>query len=608
MITGQMPRKPSCAAALVALGFVVLLPPIRAGADASAIRFTALPEAAGIDLVMTSGGMPSREILEVNGGGIALFDFDNDGDLDVFLANGATLAAPNEGPGSRLYANRGDGRFEDVTRRVGLDLRRWAMGVAVGDVDGDGWDDLFVTHYGSNVLLRNAAGEAGTRRFVEIERETFSATRTEAPWSTSAAFGDLDGDGDLDLYVNRYLSIDARNPPSRIGKAYKGIRVMAGPIGLAAQADALYENLGSGRFRDVTTASGLAVDPGADYGLGVRIADFDGDGKQDIFVGNDSTADRLWQNRGGMTFRDHGVIAGVSANGVGTTQASMGIGLVDADSNGFPDLFVTVFSDDTNTLHLNLGDGFFDDRSAQLGLAAVSQPYLGWGCGFFDFDLDGDEDLFIANGHVYPEMDDPQVGSSWAQRPLLFERRGRRFVAVPCDQPWCQASYHGRATAFGDIDGDRDVDILMTTLNGPVVVLRNDTPASGRALTVRLDSPPPNRHGYGSVVEVETAAGVQRRWITGGGSYQSVDAPEAYFGLGAIEASTSLPGNESNEAASAAPGRERSAADEADSTPLLSQPIVRVRWPDGTVTTSTNEPIDGLLIIKPPEARTERRP
>jgi len=511
---------------LVAFVIAALRLSSAANAQEPSLVFAAVPGAAGIDLVMTSGEMPSREILEVNGGGIALLDYDGDGDMDVFLANGATLDAPEQGPGSRLYSNRGDGTFEDVSRRVGLDLRRWAMGVAVGDYDGDGWDDLYVACHGANALLRNTAGAAGGRRFVDMAQ---AAGVADAHWSSSAAFADLDADGDLDLYVVNYLEFDARQPPARAGNAFKGFQVMAGPRGLAAQRDSLYENLGGGRFRDVTARAGLPSEPG--YGLGVRVLDYDGDRRPDIFVGNDSTADRLLRNLGELGFSDVAETAGVAANGIGTTQATMGIGLVDADGNGSPDLFLTVFSDDTNTLHLNLGDGFFDDRSAQFGLAAVSRRYLGWGCGFFDFDLDGDEDLLIANGHVYPKMADPEVGGRWAQRPLLMARRGARFEAVPCAAGWCAEALHGRATAFGDIDRDGDVDALMTTLNGSVLALRNEA-GSGRSLVVRLVAAGPNRHAFGSLVELATAGGIQRRWITGGGSYQSVDAAEAYFGLG----------------------------------------------------------------------------
>ncbi|MEZ5331886.1 MAG: FG-GAP-like repeat-containing protein [Thermoanaerobaculia bacterium] len=499
--------------------------------DGSRLRFTAVPDAGGIDLVMTSGEMPSREILEVDGGGVALFDYDRDGDLDVFLANGATLADPEHGPGSRLYANRGDGRFDDATAAVGLDLRRWAMGVAVGDVDGDGWEDLYVTCFGPNALLRNVPDGRGGRRFVDVAAEAGVA---DERWSTSAALADLDADGDLDLYVANYLAFDPQSPPPRAGSSFKGAAVMAGPRGLEAQPDALFENLGDGRFREVTRDAGCAVDSGLDYGLGVRAVDVDADGLPDLFVGNDSTPDLLFRNLGGMRFEEIGAASGLSANGSGTTQASMGIGLVDADANGLPDLFVTVFSDDSNTLHANLGDGLFDDRTAPLGLGAVSRPDLGWGCGFFDFDLDGDEDLFVANGHVYPEMDDPSVGAEWAQRARLFERRGDRFRPAECTTDWCAERLHGRATAFGDLDGDLDPDVLMTTLNGPVRLLRNEitaTDASSRALAVRLVGPAPDLHALGSVVELGTAGGTQRRWITGGGSFQSVDTTDALFGL-----------------------------------------------------------------------------
>jgi hypothetical protein len=558
------PRTRALLATVLAAAVLVGRPAAAGAGEATSLRFTPVPGSAGIDLVMTSGAMPSREILEVDGGGIALFDYDRDGDLDVFLANGATLDDPENGPGSRLYANRGDGTFEDVTERAGIDLRRWAMGVAVGDYDGDGWDDLYVTCFGPNALLRNVAG----RRFEDVTRQAGVA---DPRWSTSAAFADLDGDGDLDLYVVSYLEFDPANPPDRAGKAYRGVPVMAGPRGLPAQPDALYENLGGGRFRDVSRAAGLRADPDAatDYGLGVRIFDYDGDGRPDVFVGNDSTEDRLYRNLGGMRFEEVAVRAGVAMNGMGTAQASMGIGLADADGNGRPDLFATVFSDDTNTLHLNLGDGFFDDRSAQYGLGAVSRPSLGWGCGFYDFDLDGDEDLLVANGHVYPEMDDPRIGASWAQRPLLFERRGARFEAV-CGQAWCERAHHGRATAFGDLDGDRDVDAVMTTLNGPVVVLRNDAPPR-HSLVVRLAGAAPNRRGLGSVVEVVSRAGIQRRWITGGGSFQSADAPEAYFGFGD----------------SAAPV------------------AVRVRWPDGAVQELEEVAVDRVLTV---ERRREGEP
>ncbi len=496
------------------------------------IRFTNVTQSSGIDLVMVSGQDPSREILEVNGGGVALFDFDNDGDLDLFFANGATMSEPEQGPGSRLYANNGDGEFVDVTQRFGIALKRWAMGVAVGDYDGDGYDDLYVTSYGRNVLLRNDCGRR-SKRFTDVTAE---AGVGDTRWSTSAAFGDIDGDGDLDLYVANYLVFDVHHPPSRAGKLYKGVNVMAGPHGLTPQADVLYENAGDGTFRDISVASGCAsVSPG--YGLVAAMVDYDADGRQDVFVGNDSAENFLFRNLSNRKFESVGVVSGVASNMDGTTQATMGIAIGDVDGNGFPDLFTSNFSSDTNTLHLNLDGAFFDDRTSQYGLGLVSRRFLSWGCGFYDFDSDGDEDLFVSNGHVYPEAMTHDIDSDYEQQPLLFERgAGARFRRVTAAGDIFSKPLRGRATAFGDIDNDGDVDVILTTLNGPVRVLRNDSPPAD-VLVVDLQLEPPNHRGHGAIVELIGAGGTQRRWIRGGGSFQSSDAPVAYFGLGSEKAS-----------------------------------------------------------------------
>lgn len=489
-------------------------------------RFTEITPGCGLEFRMTCGAEPSRYILEVDGGGVALLDYDNDGDLDIFLANGAALESPEQGPGSRLYANRGDATFEDVTARVGLSVTRWAMGAAVGDADGDGWDDLYVTCYGPDILLKNDCKPGGSGRFVDV---TEVAGVADPRWGTSAAFGDTDGDGDLDLYVANYLIFDVKNPPDRTGKLFKGVEVMAGPAGLPSEHDAFYENLGDGRFRDVTTASGI-VEKTQGYGLGVRMFDFDADGRLDIFVGNDSTENFLFRNLGGGHFQDVAVVSGIAANAEGSTQATMGIALGDVDGNGFVDVFTTNFSSDTDTLHLNLGDGFFDDRTSQYGLGLVSRPFLSWGAGFYDFDLDGDEDLFIASGHVYPEARTHNIDSEYEQPVRLHERRGPRFERRTDLGDMFAKKYSGRATAFGDLDGDGDVDIVMTTLNGPVHIFRNDIAATGR-LAVALRGRGGDRHAYGASVELASGGTVLgRRWI-GGGSYQSGDAPCAYFGI-----------------------------------------------------------------------------
>ncbi len=487
-------------------------------------RFSTLVGETGINLTTTSGTQPSTQILEVNGGGLGLIDFDNDGDLDLFVANGATLSDPENGPGSRLYENLGGLRFKDVTRAAGIHLTRWAMGVAVGDYDGNGLDDLYVTCYGPNVLLRNE----GEGRFADV---TELAGVGDSRWGTSCAFGDIDNDGDLDLYVVNYLEFDAANPPGR--SHFKGIEVMAGPHGLHAQHDVLYENLGDGTFRDITADAGcLAAQPS--FGLGVIIIDFDADGRQDIFVGNDSMTNFLFHNLGEKRFEERGVLSGIAANIDGGEQATMGIAIADVDANGYPDLFTTNFSSDTNTLHLSLDGTFFDDRTQQYGLALISRPYLGWSCGFFDFDLDGDEDLLMFNSHVYPQATMAAMNSDYEQTPLLFERDGGRFArrTEPQIGSFLNERHRDRAAVFGDLDHDGDIDVIVSELNGPIRVLRNDHPG-GNWLSIELRDEREtsrNHRGLGSRIELTYPHGAQRRWIYTGG-YQSSIAPCAHFGL-----------------------------------------------------------------------------
>jgi len=491
-------------------------PPLRA------LRFSDVTGVSGIDFRMTSGRSPSREIVEVNGGGVAMIDYDNDGDIDLFFANGATMDDPERGPGSRLYSNNGDGTFRDVTKQAGIKLQRWAMGVAVGDYDADGYDDLYVTCFGPNLLLRNVAGDAG-RRFVDV---TAGALVGDPLWGTSAAFSDLDNDGDLDLYVVNYIDFDLDHPPQR--RHFKGVPVFGGPMGMGASDDVLYENRGDGTFREITASSGCKVEH-AGFGLGTVILDFDGDHRQDIFVGNDSVANLLFLNQGELKFEEQGAVSGVASNVDGRTQATMGIAVGDVDGDGRPDLFSTNFSSDTNTLHVNLGDGLFEDRTSQYGLAAVSRPFLSWGTGLFDFDLDGDEDLFIGSGHIYPQAAKQEMDTRYEQPLLLFERTGRRFTRNESAGEIFSRRYGGRSIAFGDIDADGDPDVVMTTQHDTVRVFRNDAPA-GAVVVVRLEDRGGNRHGLGSRVELIAGDKRQYRWIHGG-SYQSVNAPVAYFGL-----------------------------------------------------------------------------
>jgi hypothetical protein len=497
---------------------------------AGSLHFTDATQAAGVRMSLTSGGATPTQILEVKGGGLGLIDYDNDGDLDLFVPNGATLEAPTRGPGARLFENEGGLRFRDVTDACGIAFRGWGMGVAVGDVDGNGFDDIYVAAFGPDALLLND----GKKRFRDGTRD---AGLDDTRWSTAAAFADLDADGDLDLYVANYLEFDPSRPPA--GATFRGLPVFAGPKGLAASPDVLYENVGGGRFKDVSAAAGIVAAPPS-FGLGVAILDFDGDARPDVFVGNDSMPSFLWVNQGRLRFGERALSAGLALNGDGEAQATMGIAIGDVNGDMRPDVFTTNFADDTNTLRVSLpGSAGWEDRTRQYNLGAVSRPFLGWATGFYDFDLDADEDLLVFNGHVYPTATLDTMDSTYRQTPLLFERAGSRFERVTPERagPWLAEAHVDRSAAFGDLDGDGDVDVVVAERGGPVRILENDG-ARGTWLAVSLADRRPgvgNRHGLGSRVVLRQGATVQTRWIVGGGSFQAVSAPVAYFGLAGKE-------------------------------------------------------------------------
>ncbi|MFT7485875.1 MAG: hypothetical protein ACI9F9_001727 [Candidatus Paceibacteria bacterium] len=514
------------------------------------IHFTDVTESSGIEFETTFGEQPATQILEVKGGGLALIDHDGDGDLDIFVPNGATMSAPTEGPGCRLFENQGNMRFRDATQESNLQLRRWGVGAAVADYDGDGHQDIYVTCYGSNALLHNL----GDGTFEDV---TQAAQVAGDAWSVAAAFGDLDGDGDLDLYVANYLEFDIEHPPP--ASSFKGAPVFKGPMGLTPAQDVLYENLGGGRFREVSAASGIRETP-ASFGLGTAILDFNGDGKQDIYVGNDSDANLLYLGQGGMRFEEVGMRSGLAANLYGSTQATMGIALGDVNGNGFPDVFTSNFSNDTNTLHINQQGRFYDDVTARYGLGMVAFPYVGWGCGLYDFDQDRDEDLIVFNGHVYPSATCELMDAEFNEPPLLYTREDKRFRLLTADQagPWLSEAHRDRGAAFGDLDDDGDVDMIVLELNGPLRILRNDSQGANW-LVIRLEG-----GGIGSRVELFGEGTTQTRWIYSGASFASASEQAAHFGLGS-------------------------------STALVK---VHVTWPDGKVTRLNDVELNQHLLVK----------
>jgi len=498
--------------------------PSEVAPSATPIRLRDATAGSGLEMTVTSGATPSTRILEVKGGGLILLDYDRDGLVDLLVPNGATLEDPERGPGARLFRNEGGLRFRDVTQASAIDHRRWSFGGAAGDLDGNGFDDLVIACYGNEVVLLNRGD--GT-----FEDASARSGLGDPDWTTSIALGDLDLDGDLDAYATNYVRFDPSAPSMEA--RFKGIAVLAGPRGYDAAPDRVYENLGDGTFRERAAEAGFAVSPA--FGLNAAIADFSGDGRPDVYVGNDSQPNHLFIQTAPWTFEERGLASGAALNFEGAAQATMGLALADVDGNGRPDLFSTNFSSDTNTLHLNLDGRIFDDRTAAFGLAAPSRSSLGWAAGFFDLDHDGAEDLLVVNGHVYPQATVESMDSPYRQRPQVFRRVGARFEEMLDVGEWAREPHVDRSAVFADLDEDGDVDLVISELNGPLRLIANDAdPGPDRWLRVRLRDPREgvaNRAGLGAVVSLETSGGTMRRWLSGGGPFQSNLRAEAHFGL-----------------------------------------------------------------------------
>jgi hypothetical protein len=497
------------------------------------VTFTNIAREAGLTAVTVFGGQRSnRYLLETTGCGVALFDYDNDGRLDIFLVNGNTLEGFPKGaePTAHLYRNKGEGAFEDVTAKAGVSARGWGQGAATGDYDNDGDEDLIVTYYGQNRLYRNN----GDGTFAEVT-ERAGLTSTRLRWGTGAAFIDYDRDGRLDLFVANYIDLDlatAPTPDSGLCR-YKGVPVACGPPGLPGGRNALYRNKGDGSFEDVSERAGILKANGS-YGLGVSTLDFDDDGWTDVYVANDSNPSALYRNNRDGTFTDIGVRAGCAYSQDGKPQAGMGVGVGDYDRNGTIDLVKTNFAGDTTTLYANLGNGFCEDRTFASGLG-INTRWLGWGAGFVDLDNDGWLDIFLTNGHVYPEVAQIKTEAAYQQRKVIYRNLGNgRFLDIterlgpPASTPRA-----GRGTAFGDIDNDGDVDIVINNVHDTPDLFRTDSRSDHRWLLVKLTGTESNRSAIGARVRAVIGQVTLVEEVRGGGSYISQNDLRVHFGLGA---------------------------------------------------------------------------
>jgi hypothetical protein len=513
---------------------------------------------AGIAIRAVSGE-PDRKpyLVESVGGGLAVMDYNNDGWMDLYVVNGSTIAATRAGlvnaTRGALYRNNRDGTFTDVTLAAGVPNKGWGKGALAADFNNDGFTDLYVTNFGPNVLYLNNGN--GTFRDA-----TAKAGVGDSRWSSAAAAADYDNDGDLDIFVANYAAYDLnRLPTSGQFCSYQGIKVACGPRGLPGAGDALYRNNGDGTFTDVARQAGVH-DPKGYFGLGAAWGDYDDDGDPDLFVANDSTPNLLYRNNGDGTFTDVAVEAGVAYSDDGREQAGMGVEFEDLDNDGLLDIMVTNFSDDYNTLYRNMGGGLFRDVSHAAGLVADSWRDLSWGVGFFDFDNDGRKDVFVANGHIYPEVDRMAIQVTYKQANKLYRNTGGTRL-MPAALPAVRKSHRG--AAFADFNNDGWIDVAVAAIDEPPSMLINRAGLRGRHWAlVKLEG----SRMVGARVTVKAGGVAQTREVKAGGSFASTNDPRQHFGLG-------------------------------DATVIEE---LTVRWPDGRVSRVTSAEADRVLTVPPP--------
>ena len=509
---------------------------IRGSADAKpwSARFTDIASTSGLSKPSVYGPANSKNyILETTGCGVAFVDFNNDGWLDILVLGGTRFQNPPKGPGNHLYRNDGKGHFTDVTESMGLTKTGWASSVTIGDFDNDGYEDLFLTYWGQNVLYRWTNG-----KYEDVTRKAGLFTK-EGHWSSGASFLDYDRDGKLDLFVTEYLVFDPAKiaKPSDAGHCnWKGVAVNCGPRGLPLGHHKLYHNKGNGVFEDVTEASGVGNVQGV-YGMSVAAADFDGDGWIDIYVASDSTPSQLLMNQKNGTFLEQGLARGVAVSDDGMEQAGMGAAVGDFFREGRLSLFKTNFADDASNLYRNLGKGFFADEVTKSGLA-VETRFMNWGAGGEDFDNDGWPDIFFAGGNVFPEVERTLPNYPHKTPRILFRGLGGgRFEQISASAGPALAQRHSsRGVAFGDFDNDGDMDILIFNMNEAPSLLRNDLAAGGRHwMKVQLEGTESNRSAIGATVIATFEGRPLAKAVTSQESFYSVNDRRLHFGLGSAK-------------------------------------------------------------------------
>jgi hypothetical protein len=525
-------------------------------------HFVDVAEQAGLHAPLIYGA-PNRKtyIIETVGCGCALFDYDNDGWLDIFLLSGSRLEGPPEGAINRLYRNNRDGTFTDVTEKAGLGRTGWSSAVAIGDYNNDGFGDLFLTYWGQNALYRNN----GNGTFTDVT-ENAGLLHTGTKWGSGCTFVDYDRDGRLDIFVANYLEFDFNKIPKPGENPYcnwKGIPVNCGPRGLPPGLPALYHNNGDGTFTDVSVKSGVAKARGS-YCMTTVAADFDNDGWPDLYVACDSTPSFLLKNNHDGTFTDVGLESGVALNEDGMEQAGMGLGIGDYNLDGSLDILKTHFADDTAVLYRNDGKGSFEDVTNSAGLG-VETRYISWGAGMFDLDNDGYPDLFWVSGSVYPEIEAALPNYPFKSPRIVFRnlRNGKFEELLDQAGPGIGAAHASRGCAFGDFDNDGDIDILIMNLNEPPSLLRNDVSGNAHWLKVKLVGTKSNRSAIGARVTAHYGGKIQTQEVLSQASFYSANDLRLHFGLGSAE-----------------------------------KVDLDIRWPNSGNERISNVPADHLVIIK----------